>query len=64
MSLKFDHDRRAIITHPESRQQGLSFWGPRIFLHLFFLALPEYSLRGGVEDIYHHTHSFWSNWPS
>ena len=43
---------------------GLSCWGPRIFMHLCFLTLPEYSLRGGVGDIYHHTHSFWSNWPS
>ena len=37
---------------------GLSFRGPRIFMHLCFLTLPEYRLRRGVGDIYHHTHSF------
>ena len=31
---------------------------------LCFLTHPKYSLRGGVGDIYHHTHSFWSIWPS
>ena len=30
------------------------------------ISLPDYSKKreGGVGDIYHHTHSFWSNWPS
>ena len=37
---------------------GLSCQGPSIFMHICFLTLPEYSLRGGVGDIYHHTHSF------
>ena len=34
----------------------LSFRGPIIFMHLCFLTPPEYSLRGGVGDIYHLTH--------
>ena len=37
---------------------GLSCQGPSIFMHICFLTLPEYSLRGGVGDIYQHTHSF------
>ena len=43
---------------------GLSYWGPSIFMHLCFLTLPEYSLRGCVGDIYHLTHSIWLIWPS
>ena len=43
---------------------GLIFQVPSIFMHFIFSTPPEYSLRGGVGDIYHHTHSFWSNWPS
>ena len=31
--------------------------GPSIFLHFMFSTPPKYSLRGGVGDIYHHTHS-------
>ena len=43
---------------------GLSYWGPSIFMHFMFSNPPEYSLRGGVGEIYQRTHSFWSICPS